>query len=151
MVSAAATLEDCAVLVDGVSAAVRGNEVVNHGRRGSRVSRRASNHKVQALHALDSWTRAPRPPPFALLDATLALDSVARWLWQGAAAGDPAAAQGRRDVGPRAGRRRRITAGTSRAGCSLAGYLERLVELDALIRRRPVDQGKRLTAGELPR
>ena len=38
----------------------------------------ASNHNVQALHALDSWTQAPRPPPFALLDATLALDSVAR-------------------------------------------------------------------------
>ena len=76
VVSAAATVEDCTVLVDGVSAA-RGKEVVNHGRRGSRVSRRASNHKVQALHALDSWTRAPRPPPFALLDATLALDSVA--------------------------------------------------------------------------
>ena len=42
-------------------------------------------------------------------------------------------------------------AGTSRAGCSLVGYLEWLLELDALIRRRPVDQGKRLTAGELPR
>ena len=33
---------------------------------------------MQALHALDSWTRAPWPPPFALLVATLAVDSVAR-------------------------------------------------------------------------
>ena len=39
----------------------------------------ASKHNVQALHALDSWTRAPRLPPFVPLDATLALDSDASW------------------------------------------------------------------------
>ena len=90
--------EDCAVLVDGVPAAARRDEVVNHGRRGGGDSRRASNHNVQALHALDSWTQAPWLPPFALLDATLALDSNASWL------------------------RQALQPGTSRTGCSLTGY-----------------------------
>ncbi|MCY4058750.1 MAG: hypothetical protein OXG44_12180 [Gammaproteobacteria bacterium] len=35
----------------------------------------ASDRYAQALHALDAWTQAPRTAPFALLDATLALDS----------------------------------------------------------------------------
>ena len=61
-------------------------------------SRRASNHNVQALHALDSWTQAPWLPPLALLDATLALDSNASWL------------------------RQALPPGTSRTGCSLTGY-----------------------------
>ena len=42
----------------------------------------ASDRYAHALHALDAWTQAPQMAPFALLDATLALDSDGSWLRQ---------------------------------------------------------------------
>ncbi len=67
------------LLVDGVPAAVRRHEVVNMAGEAI-VLLGASDRYAQALHALDAWTRAPRTAPFALLDATLALDSDGSWL-----------------------------------------------------------------------
>ena len=42
----------------------------------------ASDRYAQALHTLDSWTQALRTTPFALLDATLALEPDGNWLRQ---------------------------------------------------------------------
>ena len=42
----------------------------------------ASDRYAHALHALHAWTQAPQMAPFALLDATLALDSDGSWLRQ---------------------------------------------------------------------
>ncbi len=69
------------LLVDGVPTAVRRHEVVNMAGEAI-VLLGASDRYAQALHALDAWTRAPQTAPFALLDATLALDSDGSWLRQ---------------------------------------------------------------------
>ena len=69
------------LLVDGVPAAVRRHEVVNMAGEAI-VLFGASDRYAQALHALDAWTQAPQTAPFALLDATLALDSDGSWLRQ---------------------------------------------------------------------
>ena len=42
----------------------------------------ATDHYGQAFEALDAWTQAPQTPPFALLEATLGLDSDGSWLRQ---------------------------------------------------------------------
>ena len=62
------------LLVDGVPAAVRRRELVNMAGEAT-VLLGASDRYAQALPVLDAWTQAPRTAPFALLDATLALDS----------------------------------------------------------------------------
>ena len=69
------------LLVDGVPAAVRRHEVVNMAGEAIMLLG-ASDHYAQALHALDAWRQAPQSAPFALLDATLALDSDGSWLRQ---------------------------------------------------------------------
>ncbi len=69
------------LLVDGVPAAVHRHEVVNMAGEAI-VLLGASDRYAHALHALDAWTQAPQMAPFALLDATLALDSDGSWLRQ---------------------------------------------------------------------
>ena len=69
------------LLVHGVPDAVRRHEVVNMAGEAI-VLLGASDRYAQALHAVDAWTRAPQTAPFALLDATLALDSDGSWLRQ---------------------------------------------------------------------
>ena len=69
------------LLVDGVPAAVRRHEVVSMAGEAI-VLLGASDRYAQALQALDAWTQAPQAAPFALLDATLALDSDGSWLRQ---------------------------------------------------------------------
>lgn len=69
------------LLVDGAPAAVRRHEVVNMAAEAI-VLLGASDRYAQTLHALDAWTEAPQTAPFALLDATLALDSDGNWLRQ---------------------------------------------------------------------
>ena len=67
------------LLVDGVPAAVGRHEVVNMAGEAI-VLLGASDRYAQALHVLDAWMQAPQTAPFALLDATLALDSDGSWL-----------------------------------------------------------------------
>ena len=62
------------LLVDGVPVAVRRRDVVNMAGEAT-VLLGASDRYAQALPVLDAWTQAPRTVPFALLDATFALDS----------------------------------------------------------------------------
>ena len=69
------------LLVDGVPATVRRHEVV-HVAGEAAVFLGASGGHSQALQALDEWTQSPRTAPFALLDATLALDAAGGWLRQ---------------------------------------------------------------------
>ena len=69
------------LLVDGVPAAVHRHEVVNMAGEAI-VLLGASDRYAQALHALDAWTQAPQTAPFALLYATLGLDSDGSWLRQ---------------------------------------------------------------------
>ena len=69
------------LLVDGVPAAVRRDEVVNMAAEAIVLLGR-TDHYGRAFEALDAWTQAPQTPPFALLDATLGLDSDGSWVRQ---------------------------------------------------------------------
>ncbi len=107
------------LLVDGVPAAVRRHEVVNMAGEAI-VLLGASDRHAQALHALDAWTQATQTAPFALLDATLALDSHGSWLRQTLPPVAQRLPQPRREVrqrhdsGRRLRRRRRGLAATDR-------------------------------------
>ena len=88
----------------------------------------ASDQYAQALHALDAWTQAPRTAPFALLDATLALDSDGSWLRQAL----PPVAQRLRDAVE-------TFAGDTTAASRLRRRRRGLAAADRLCRRRRGD------------
>ena len=67
------------LLVDGVPAAVRRDEVVNMAAEAIVLLGR-TDHYGRAFEALDAWTQAPQTPPFALLDTTLGLDADGSWV-----------------------------------------------------------------------
>ncbi len=125
------------LLVDGVPAAVRRHEVVNMAGEAI-VLLGASDRYAQALHALDAWTQAPRTAQFALLDATLTLDSDGSWLRQAL----PPVAQRLRDAvqtSPATRPRPPPTQTTSRADCRLTGYAGDAAATARALRCRAVD------------
>ena len=62
------------LLVDGIPAAVRRDEVVNMAAEAI-VLLGVTDRYGQAFDALDAWTQARETAPFVLLDATLGLNS----------------------------------------------------------------------------
>ena len=69
------------LLLDGVPAGVRRHEVL--GMAGEAIAQAGASgaeRPERALNELDAWTLARHTAPFALLDATLALESEGSWL-----------------------------------------------------------------------
>ena len=126
------------LLVDGIPAAVRRHELVNMAAEAV-VLLRATDHYGRAFEALDAWTQAPQAPPFALLDATLGLDSDGRTgcgrrcrRWRSGCATPSSGSPASRP-------RPAPTPATSRAGCRLTGYAGDAVAKARALRCRAID------------